>query len=74
MLGELGNFKFMIWLVGIQCHQNPKEFIIIFNCQLLLMFRDVSVKLQFQMQENILSDKSHINFTDYLKKKFGTRY
>lgn len=74
MLGELGNFKFMICSVGIQCHKNAKEFIIINNCQLLFLFRNVSVKLQFQMQGNILSDKSHINCTDYLKKKCGTRY
>lgn len=37
-------------------------------------FRDVTAKLQFQMQESILSDKSHIRLTDYFKKQSGTKY
>lgn len=37
-------------------------------------FKDVTAKPWFQMQENILSDKSHIHLKDYFKKQFGTKY
>lgn len=40
----------------------------------MFQFNYVTAKLQFQMQENVISDKSHIHLTDYFKKQFGTKY
>jgi len=40
----------------------------------MFLFRYITAKLQFQMQGNVLSDKSHIHLIDDFKKQFGTKY